>query len=465
MNQIYVMLVLYLIIIVIIGIYSARRTKSSEDFLIAGRKLPLWIAAFSIAATLIGTGVTIGVGENAYKVGLSAILYPTLLALSLGLSMWIAASRFRKSSVYTVPELLSQHYGEGVRYILAVANTVKWIGPIGAQFLVGGVILTALTGWSLPLTITLSAVIIIGYTVFGGIWAVTLTDTLQTIIIYIGLSLVAVLTVSMYGDAFTMVRDLPPIYSTWTGVGIIPITAWVGAVISLAFIDQAWLQRSAAAKSPRDARIAGIIAAVIVLPIGFLSVYAGLLARVTMPDIDPRTAVPAVILDQFAPIVAGFFLAAIIAAAMSSSDSWIHSSATLMTKDIYVRLIKPEASDRRIRLVSMLVSVLLGFGGLAMALTWTGGIIALVFYTIVWGSSVYVGPLLVAWFSPKKIKPMAGLGIMIFIMVLGLVVLVSPKFIWGVHPVFSVSLIAYLVTLIVVILPWTSYKNRKPLNQ
>ena len=80
--------IVYLSVCMLFGFYGKARTKTSEDYALAGRKMPGWMASLSIAATLVGSGVTIGVGELGYSVGISGVLYPTMLGLCLFISMW-----------------------------------------------------------------------------------------------------------------------------------------------------------------------------------------------------------------------------------------------------------------------------------------------------------------------------------------------------------------------------------------
>jgi SSS family solute:Na+ symporter len=95
------------------------------------------------------------------------------------------------------------------------------------------------------------------------------------------------------------------------------------------FISQAWVQKSAAVETPAKAKWSGLLAGLLIIPIGFLAVFAGLIARITLPEINPAMAVPNVMLTIFPPVIGGIFLAAVIAACMSCADSWIHSSATV----------------------------------------------------------------------------------------------------------------------------------------
>jgi SSS family solute:Na+ symporter len=449
--------IIYLSVCMLLGILARLRTKSSEDFALAGRKMPAWMASLSIAATLVGSGVTVGVGELGYSIGISGVLYPTILGICLLVSMWIAAARFRKSEKYTIPEMLEDYYGPSARLMVAVIGMVIFIPPTAAQFLVAGLILSALTGISQGVAITIAAFVLITYVMIGGMWALGYTDAFQMLFIYLGLILLAIFSVMKFGGYGTILAQLPPGHGSWSAIGTVRLTAYLGVLLMFGFISQAWLQKSASVETPRQAKWSGIIAGLLIFPIGFLAIFAGLIARITLPEINPAMAVPRVMLSIFSPVVGGIFLAAIIAACMSCADSWIHSSATVFVRDIYQRYINPRAADRKVFAYSMIVSLLYGVLAWLLALTVQQEIIMLVLLFVAPGA-LFIGPLLAAWFSPRKLKKGIGSAIIFVVAILGILLSLKRPFLWGVHPALSTTIIAYVLTGLGLLLPWTSYR-------
>jgi SSS family solute:Na+ symporter len=271
----------------LLGFAGKLRTKSSEDYALAGRKMPAWMATLSIAATLVGSGVTVGVGELGYSVGISSILYPTILGICLFFSMWLAAARFRKSLKYTIPEMLEDYYGPSARIIVAIIGILIFIPPTAAQFLVAGMILSTLTGISQGLAISIAAVVIIAYVMIGGMWAIGYTDAFQMLFIYLGLILLAIFSIIKFGGYGTILAQLPAGHSSWSAIGPIRLTAYLGVLLMFGFISQAWIQKSAAVETPAKAKWSGLFAGLLIFPIGFLAVFAGLIARITLPEINP----------------------------------------------------------------------------------------------------------------------------------------------------------------------------------
>ncbi|MDF2957950.1 MAG: Na+/proline symporter [Candidatus Alkanophagales archaeon MCA70_species_1] len=449
----------YLGVCMLIGLYGRKLTKSAEDFDVGGRRLPWWVASFSIAATLVGSGVTIGVGELGYKVGISGMLYPLILGVALILSMWLAAARFRRSNAITLQEVLERDYGVEARVLVAVIMILSLIPAVAA--LAAGAILSAMTGLNIGISIVIAAAIVTLYIFIGGMWAVALTDTLQMIIIYVGLALLSGLVVTEYGGFSSLLSQLPPSYSDWTAAGPVRISSYVAALLMFIYVSQPWLQRCAAVRTPEEATRAGVVAGLLIFPIGFFAVSAGLLARVLLPNTDPLLAVPQVILTVFHPAVGALFCAAIIAACMSSTDSWIHSCTTMLVRDFYQRLINPEASDRRILNISRLVTLVIGLLSLLLALAIKEEVIMLVLLFLA-PCALYIGPLFVSWFSRRRrLKRRAGFTIMLVVSILGIVLTLlmlrsTPPQIFGVHAALPTVLAAYALTLLFLYLPWTS---------
>jgi len=168
------------------------------------------------------------------------------------------------------------------------------------------------------------------------------------------------------------------------------------------------------------------------------------MAAVKTPGLDPKTAVPQLIFAAFPPIVSALFATAILAAAMSSVDSWLHSSATLLTRDIYVEFIHPSATEKEQTWIMNVITVLIGLGAVALALLWKGAIISLVFLTWVWGSGIYIGPLLLLWYFPKRISPEAAFFVVATTMAVGTAFSFYPPY--GLSPVLVGAVVGYALT-------------------
>ncbi|HIH98843.1 MAG TPA: sodium:solute symporter family protein [Thermoplasmata archaeon] len=454
MNVVLLIVILYLVICMLMGAYGKTKTHTAVDFLIANRRMPWWVASLSIAATLIGSGVTLGVGELGYSIGISGVLYPLCLAFGLIICMALAAARFRQSDAYTVPELFERYYGVESRVWVAVVNTIPLISMLAGQFLAGGVVLSAVTDMPIHWCIHITAMIVILYVCIGGIWAVSLTDCFQTIVIYSGLIALAVVTCIKFGGWSTLLSQLPPGHSNWLAAGRYRLSSYIGCVLMFWFISQPWLQRCAASKSPQEARKAGLLASLLIFPIGFLAIFAGLVARLKLPGIDPTQAVPLAMLEFFPPIVGGVFCAGIIAACMSCSDSWLHASATIVVKDIYERLFNSNASDKKMLAVSIAVCGAIGGLGWLLALIASQEIVALVLLFVAF-QPIYIAPLFSAWFCHRRrLTRWAAFGNVA--VATGLAAAFTVYQPWGLHPVIPTALVAYGLTALCLILPYTS---------
>ena len=456
MNVVLLTIIVYLAICIAIGVYGKTKTHTAVGFLIANRRMPWWVASVSIAATLIGSGVTIGVGELGYSVGISGVLYPLCLAFALIICMWLAAFRFRRSEAYTIPELFERYYGAESRAWVAVAKLIPLISMLAGQFLASGVIFSAVTGLPLRLCIHITAAIIILYVCIGGIWAVSLTDFFQTIVIYTGLITLAVVTCVKFGGWSTLLSQLPPGHSNWLAAGRYRLSSYIGCVLMFWFISQPWLQRCAASKTPREAKKAGLLAVLFVFPIGFLAVFAGLVARLKLPGIDPSQAVPLAMLEFFPPVVGGVFCAGIIAACMSCSDSWLHASATIVVKDIYERFFDKGVTDHEVFALSIVACAAIGALGWILSLIASQEIVSLVLLFVAF-QPIYIGPLLSAWFCRRRrLTRWSAFGNVAVATVIAAIFTFHQPPLWGLHPVIPTALVAYGLTALCLVLPYTS---------
>jgi len=155
----------------------------------------------------------------------------------------------------------------------------------------------------------------------------------------------------------------------------------------------------------------------------------------------------------------GYALAGRKMPCMSCADSWIHSSATIFVRDIYQRYINPRATDWRVFGYSVAVCLLYGAFAWWLALMAQQEIIMLVLLFIAPGA-LFIGPLLAAWFSPRKLKKGIGIAIIFFVAILGIFLSLKRPFLWSVHPALSTTIIAYVLTALGLLLPWTPYQSQ-----
>jgi SSS family solute:Na+ symporter len=170
------------------------RVHNAKDYLVAGRSLPLYMNVATVFATWFGAETVLSVSATFAKDGLSGVPGDPFGATAcLVLAALLFARLFYRMNLLTIGDFYKQRYGKGVEVLTSVAITLSYLGWTSAQMTALGLVIQVLSGGALSLNhaIMLGALVVLVYTIFGGMWSVAFTDLFQTVVILIGLSLVA----------------------------------------------------------------------------------------------------------------------------------------------------------------------------------------------------------------------------------------------------------------------------------
>jgi len=361
---------IYLVVMLIIGLYSAKRAGTAADFIVAGRRMPIWICSVTIIATWFGGGTMMGASGAAYEGGLLGVIAdPFGGALALFLVGFFFVRIFRRLRLLTFIDFFQNRYGKTAATIAAIGSISSNIGWTGALLVAFGFVFQSLTGIPMEIGILGGAVVVFIYTVAGGMWAVALTDFVQMVVIAIGLVMLLVVVLIDVGgwgnigphlpeDTFRMVplENAPGIWLTY-------FRAWV--IFGLGDVTaQTLLQRAFSAKNEQVAQNSFYLAGFGYLSLGMIPVTLGIIASVTMPGLtDPETVIPELAIAHLHPVLIAIFVGALLAAIMSSADSALLAAASVFSINI-LPLFKPEASDR-LKLIATRVAIPL-FGCIAV---------------------------------------------------------------------------------------------------
>lgn len=349
---------IYLLAMLAIGITAAKRAGTQDDFLVAGRKLPLWLCAPTIMATWFGGGTLLGAAGTGYEGGfLASISIPFGAALVLVLMGFFFARTMRRMKLLTVAEFFENRFGRMAGVVATAALLLAIIGWIGGTMVGFGYILQTLTGLPMALGILIGGVIVIGYTAIGGLWAVALTDFVQVVIIVIGLVVLLIVVLIDVGGWSTIVPQLPehtfrltPLehnFETW----LTYLRLWI--IFGIADLaSQTLMQRVSAAKSEQTAQNSLYLAGAGYLFLGLIPVFLGIIAGVTMPGLeDPESVIPRLAVEHLHPIAIAIFVGAILAAIMSTADSALLAVASLISVNI-APILKPNINSDQKLIVS-----------------------------------------------------------------------------------------------------------------
>ncbi|HJP49834.1 MAG: sodium:solute symporter family protein [Pseudomonadales bacterium] len=362
---------IYLVVMLSIGVYASKRASTSaSDFIVAGRRMPIWICSATIVATWFGGGTMMGAAGASYESGLLGVIAdPFGGALCLFLVGFFFVRIFRRLRLLTFIDFFENRYGKTASTIAAVGSISSNVGWTGALLVAFGFVFQTLTGVPLEIGIIGGAIVVFIYTVAGGMWAVALTDFVQMVIIALGLvSLLIVVLIDVGGwgnigphlpeDTFRMTPKEGNA-ATWLNY----FRAWL--IFGLADVSaQTLMQRAFSARNEQTAQNSFYLAGFGHLSLGLIPVTLGIIASVTMPGLtDPETVIPQMAQAHLHPAAIAIFVGALLAAIMSSADSALLAAASVFSTNI-LPLFKPEVSDRH-RLLATRIAIPV-FGSIAV---------------------------------------------------------------------------------------------------
>ncbi|MDP6468437.1 MAG: sodium/solute symporter, partial [Pirellulaceae bacterium] len=404
------------------------RMKTGTDFFLGGRRLPWWAIGMSLVATDIGGTDIIGVGGAAYSHGLAVANFEWIgcvPAMIVGAFVFIPF--FYRAGVYTIPEFLERRYNAGVRTVMAVCWLLFMACNLGIMLLASAKMMSAVFGWNEAACIIVTAILVGGYTFIGGLAAVVYTDTIQCAVMIAGCLLILVLGLIKVGGigelkarlAEAEVRENAAAAVEMAKVSedrsdtvemtfvteasttertslILPADTqtpfpWPGIYFGLALIlspaywigNQAIVQRSLGARSEFEARASYIWGALLKNVIPLIVAVPGLIAVALLPDLkDGDSAIPNLVGELLPAGLRGLFVAAFLAALMSSIDSYLNSAATLVSNDLYKPFINRDVTDQQLLSIGRITTVGLvawavGFAFLLTTMSEASGIYAI----------------------------------------------------------------------------------------
>ena len=395
-------IVVYMAILLVIGYLASRRTKTAEDYWVAGRKLGTGILAGTFGATFISAFTMMGSPSGGYRFGWSFwnLAYGTWIG---PLIMVLFISYFVRFVGFTVPDIIEARYGPKSRPVAAIVVLFGSFGYAAVQTMAIGTVINAIMGIPFTIALIIGAGIVIIYTVLGGMIAVAWTDVLQFIMLVAGMFITAGLALAATGGLAALNKAAanidPGFVSPLGPYGSAMVIIGMAVAFALGNPSQpSYLARAFSAKNVGSIRIAlGIGTVANVLCIGG-GIIIGLAARVIIGGDLPKTdlAFPIMVTRLMHPFFGGLIIAAIIAAIMSTADSFLLVAGVTISRDFYQRYINRDATDRQLITISRIVTLIVGAVGLIIAIVYPRSLVFLgsyVFGTVAAGLFVplYIG--------------------------------------------------------------------------
>ncbi|HLU66433.1 MAG TPA: sodium:solute symporter family protein [Kofleriaceae bacterium] len=368
MNPVLAGILVYLTAQLALGFWIARRVRTEDDYLLAGRSLGYVLSTFTIFATWFGAETCIGSAGRAYSGGLSETTAdPFGYAGAVLLFGLVFAAPLWRRKLTTLADLFRDRFGPGVErlgVLLMVPSSVMWAA---AQIRAFGQVLGSASGLEIEVTITIAAAVVILYTTAGGLLADAWTDLVQGIVLIAGL--VALLVVAIASGDAAALGDLEGSRLSFVAPGatlLSTLETWAPPVVG-SLVAQELIARACAARAPEVARRAAVAASAGYLLIGGIPLVLGLIASRTLPGLaEPESALMQMAADGLPAILYVIFAGALVSAILSTVDSALLVSGSLLAHNLVVPLLRAPGERTRLRADRVAV-VASGLAAYAMA--------------------------------------------------------------------------------------------------
>jgi SSS family transporter len=372
------LVIAYLLVTIAIGLVAAKRVKSSADFAIAGRHLPLAMIVTTTFATWFGSETVLGIPAKFVNSGLNGVVEDPFGAGSclILVGVFFAAKLYRMN-LLTISDYYRERYGRTVEVLCSIIIMVSYLGWVSAQVTALGLVFNLLSGGSvsMPLGMTIGVVSVLAYTLFGGMWSVAITDFMQMIILVVGLSTLAIFAGNQAGGADKVIalavsQDM---FKFLPEPNFKDILFFVAAAITIMFgsiPQQDVFQRVMSANSLGAATKGPIIGGICYILFAFVPMFLVVSALIIMPEKaaqliqeDPQKVLPTLVMEQMPFVMQVLFFGALLSAIKSCASATLLAPSVTFTENIW-RQFFPHQGDKQ-ALLAMRITVLV-FSGLVL---------------------------------------------------------------------------------------------------
>ncbi len=365
---------MYLALCLVIGLYKANKIKTIREYTLGTGHISTAVLSFTIFATYVGAEPTIGLVEKVHSMGL--IFAAGIIATPL---FWLITAKiyakniaiFKKAGCISASDIMGLLYGIPGKWVTNIFSIFFAIGIIGAQIGAIGYLFNYFLGTSHAVGVLLGFGVLVIYSLFGGIRAVALTDTFQGLILLVAIPVACAIAFHEIGGYDGLVKNLPATHlsidltydnmlllSSMVFYSILPVSAGT------------FIQRFLMANDSAQLNNALRIIAYTTLPFTMVICLIGFIIKVKAPEIDSNIAF-FYLIGNYLPIgVTGLLISGILAAIMSTADSWLNTTSVLCAHDI-AKALFPKLTDRQELLIARIAVLLISGSATSIALTGT----------------------------------------------------------------------------------------------
>jgi solute:Na+ symporter, SSS family len=368
-------IITYLVFTILIGVWASRRVKSTGDFMLAGRSLPLMLSSAALFATWFGSETVFGASSEFLEGGMYAVIEdPFGAVLCLLLFGLFFTRKLYNMNLLTLGDFFRVRFGKKTELVASLFLALPYAGYIAAQLVAMALILKVVTGLETWQGVLISSFVVTIYTYIGGMWAISITDFIQSILIIVGLLVLAVLLSSKAGGVSVVLSEAPEgTFRFLPSSDYKSIFSYVAAwsVLGLGSIpSQDVFQRSMSSKSANVAIYSCFVGAALYLILALLPLFISLCTKHLYPGEytnDAQVALPNMVLQHTGLPVQILFFGSLLSAIMSTTSSAILAPAVIFSENLIKPLFKERISDSSFLLVTKLCVILFSIIASVMA--------------------------------------------------------------------------------------------------
>ncbi|MGK3131457.1 sodium/pantothenate symporter [Pantoea sp. C8B4] len=463
-SEIILPLLAYLVLIAGLSVFAMRKQRQGNfltEYFLGSRSMGGFVLAMTITSTYISASSFIGGPGAAYKYGLGWVLLAMIQVPAVWLSLGVLGKKFailaRRYNAVTLNDMLYGRYGSTLLiWLSSISLLVAFVGAMTVQFIGGARLLETAAGIPYDTGLLIFGGTIALYTAFGGFRASVLNDAMQGLVMLIGTFLLLFAVIHQAGGletAVTKLRTIDPQLVSPEGVGNVINPTFLSSFAVLVCFGVIGLPHTAVrCISYKDSKAMhrGIILGTIVVVILMLGMHlAGALGRAILPDLTvPDRVIPTLMITVLPPMAAGVFLAAPMAAIMSTINAQLLQSSATLIKDLYLR-IAPQHSENesRLRMLSGTITFVLGI--LLLLAAWNPPDMIIWLNLLAFGGleAVFLWPLVLGLYWERANSTGAISGMVVGAACYTLLASLNIE-LWGFHPIvpsLTLSLLAFVV--------------------
>jgi len=377
-----------------LGCWFVRKSGHTEEFMAAGRSLPGWVVGLSVFGTYVSSISFLANPGKSYAGNWNPFVFSLSLPIAAVIAVVLFVPFYRRRGEVSAYTHLERRFGPWARTYAVVCYLLTQIGRVGAILYLVALLFAPLFELEMWTIIVAIGLLVTVYTLLGGIEAVIWTDVVQSLVLTAGVLISAAILLLRMPDGAGQLFEIAAREGKFSlgdfGLRLDEATFWVVLIYGLCInlqnfgIDQSFVQRYATAKSDADAKRSVWLGALPYLPISAVLFFVGTAlfafytaAPESLPvneqgNVAADRVFPHFIVTQLPTGMTGLLIAAVVAAAMSSVDSSLNSSATLILQDIYTRYIRPDAEERESMRVLYGATIVFGILGTGTAILMIG---------------------------------------------------------------------------------------------